>query len=119
MEKTEKDNFLSKDMKKAMLKVRLLMRISRARVNSYTLLKEMERSKHSKRLFESRAEMKNEIYNTINSLESSGYIKSLQKIENSRLKNYYTLTKKGEDIRRSAREIFRRNVKELASLIGE
>lgn len=112
------ENFLNKDMKKVMLKIRILRRIGRERVNSYALLNEFGKSRHLSRLFADKDEMKNEIYNTIKSLENSNYIESAKRTENGRQKNYYTLTKKGSGLLKSAKAIFRRHIAELAALLS-
>jgi DNA-binding PadR family transcriptional regulator len=114
----KESNFLNKDMKKTMLKLRILRRISKSDVNSYALLNELEDHKHFARFFENKTDMKNEVYNTINSLENSAYIKSTKKIENGRLKNYYTLTPKGKFLLKSAAIIFKRNLKDLKELLN-
>ena len=68
-------------MMSTMLKLRILRRISKSKTNSYTLLKElMAMRKFEKHLGQS-TEIKNEVYNTINSLEKFKYIKSVQKVE--------------------------------------
>ncbi len=112
-------NFLSKDMRKTMLKMFILRRIKKDKVNSYALLKEVSDKVHSKRFFYNSAEVKSELYNTIKSLENSSYIKVSKKIENGRLKNYYALTKEGNNVLESAKKIFVRNIKELTTILGE
>jgi DNA-binding PadR family transcriptional regulator len=113
------DNFLSREMSKAMLKIYILRRVKRSKVNSYSLLKEIAANKNSERFFEDKKHIKNEVYNTLNSLEKSNYIKATQKAENGRLKNYYTLTKRGTELLGSARLIFRKNLDELTKIFHE
>jgi DNA-binding PadR family transcriptional regulator len=110
-EKLFKENFINKDMKSTMLKLRILRRISNSKINSYTLLKELGANKQFTKYLGGAGELKNEVYNTINGLEKFGYIKSTQKVENSRLKNYYTMTNKGNKTLRSAKRIFRIHVR--------
>jgi DNA-binding PadR family transcriptional regulator len=114
----KKEHFLNKDMKNTMLKMYILRETAKSDVNSYSLLKQFTAKKRFAKAFSNPAEIKNEIYNTIKSLEKSGYIKSTQKIENGRLKNYYTLTKDGVKILKSAKDIFKEHIKELTSLLN-
>ena len=114
-----KENFLNKDMKKTLLKIHILHRIKRSKVNSYSLLKEISSNSHSGRFFKNKAEIKNEVYNTINSLEKSGYIESSRKVESGRLKNFYAPTEKGTEVLKSAKVIFLKNMKELVLIMKE
>ena len=111
-------NFIGKEMKKTMLKIFLLRRIAKTKTNSYTLLKEMSK-RFSSRFFDSKEQIKNEIYNTINSLEKSGYIKSSKRVENGRAKNYYVLTLSGKHVVLSARMLFRKHLKALDALMNK
>lgn len=112
----KEQNFLNKDMKKTMLKMYILHKLGNSKVNSYTLLKEIA-ERRSGGFFDSKKEIKNEIYNTINSLENSGYLKSTQKIENGRLKNYYALSAKGKKVLDSSRRMFKKHVSALAAIL--
>ncbi len=117
-DKLHHENFLDKDMRNSMLKMFVLRRVGRERINSYTLLKEFKKRKRFSRHPASSADAKNEVYNTINSLEKSGYIKSSQKVDNGRLKNYYALTKKGKTVMVYARGLFKEHIKALSSLLN-
>jgi len=114
-----KNNFLDKEMKKTMLKIYILRRVKKSKVNSYSLLKEMSGRDGSRRFFDDVKDIKNEVYNTFNSLEKSGYIKASHKVENGRLKNYYTVTKKGIDLLDSAKLVFRSSLVELTKIFHE
>lgn len=113
------DSFLSKDMKKTIFKIRLLGRISFSKINSYALMKEFAGNKDFVRFFGGEKDIKNEIYNTLASLEKSNYIKMTQKVENGRLKNYYTITKRGKDVMKSARKVLEGNLKIIASILDK
>jgi DNA-binding PadR family transcriptional regulator len=113
------ENFLDKDMRSSMLKMFVLRRVSRESANPYTLMKEFAKRRRFRSRFIGRADAKNEIYNTISSLERSGYIKSSQKTENGRLKNYYSLTAKGRKVMASARVLFKRHIKALTTLLNK
>lgn len=110
---------LHDDMRRTMLKMRILMRIKKSSLNAYGILKEMSASKRAFRFFKSKNEMRNDIYNTIKSLEKSGFIKSTQKTENGRIKQYYRLTPKGTGAVNSARKMFREHFKELSMIFNE
>jgi len=112
-----KDNFLNRDMKSTMLKIFILRKVSHAKANSYAMLKDFKQRRMFMKSYGSATEVKNEVYNTIKSLENSGYIKSSQKIENGRLKNYYMLTPQGKDTLKSAGVLFKKHAQALASLL--
>lgn len=101
------------------MKIFILRRISHDKVNSYAMLKDFKQRRRFMKSYRSPAEIKNEIYNTVKSLENSGYIKSSQKIENGRLKNYYMLTSKGKETLKSAGVLFKRHTQALASLLAK
>jgi DNA-binding PadR family transcriptional regulator len=109
-------NFLHGDMRRTMLKVRILRRIKKSSLNAYGILKEMSVNKRTFKFFKNKEEMKNDIYNTIKSLEKSGFIKSSQKTENGRIKQYYKVTAKGDEAMRSAKKVFMENLKKLSSI---
>lgn len=112
-------NFFTQDIRKAMLKVRLLSRIKKSRVNAYMLLKEISSRPIASRLFKDSSELKNTVYNTLNSLERSGYIKSTKKVEKGRTKYYYAVTAKGNAVLSSARTAFKRHAKEISALFKD
>jgi DNA-binding PadR family transcriptional regulator len=111
------EHFLNKDMRNTMLKVFILRRLKKSEANSYALMKEFMARRRFIGKLKVLSEVKNEIYNTIKSLEKSKYIKSSHRIENGRLKNYYTLTAEGKKVLESAKKIFQRNIKEISSLV--
>lgn len=112
-------NFIRREMRSTMIKLFVLRRIGRSEMNSYTLMKEITENRRASGFFYNESSIKNEIYNTINSLQKSGYLKSSQKIENGRLKNYYALTANGRELLKSARSIFEKNIKEMGSLLNQ
>jgi len=113
------ENFIDKDMRNSMLKMFILRSVGRESTNSYALLKEFSKRRRFFSRFGGVPDLKNEVYNTINSLEKSGYIKSSQKIENGRLKNYYFLTIKGRKVTNSAKVLFRRHIQALSALLKD
>jgi DNA-binding PadR family transcriptional regulator len=113
-----KENFINKDMRGTMLKLRILRSMSKSKTNSYALLKEFKANERFKKYLGGQRNIKNEVYNTINSLEKFKYIKSVQKTEKGRLKNYYTLTSKGDKVLKSAGRLFKIHIKELTLLLN-
>jgi DNA-binding PadR family transcriptional regulator len=113
-----RESFLDKDMRSSMLKMFVLRKISRESTNPYALMKEFGKRRGFLARFGS-TDVKNEIYNTVNSLEKSGYISSSQKTENGRVKNYYVLTLKGKRVMASARILFRKHLQALTTLLNK
>jgi DNA-binding PadR family transcriptional regulator len=108
-------NYLSKDMKHILLKVKLLHEISLKPSYPYALIERLK-TNHAKKFLGK--DMKNEIYNTMSALERSGYIISKPKIERGKQKNYYHITPLGKQTLIEAKSLFNRSVKELKSIIG-
>ncbi|MFI5412770.1 MAG: PadR family transcriptional regulator [Candidatus Micrarchaeales archaeon] len=113
-------NFFNEDMKKAMLKFFILSRIKESKINAYAILKKFSSNKRFARRFSGKLEMRNEVYNALKSLENAGYIKvvSRQMAKNRKLKNYYTLTKRGSDVLKSARMLMVRHMREMSSILS-
>jgi DNA-binding PadR family transcriptional regulator len=106
-------------MKMTMLKLHILNKISdSSKANPYALIKEISIHNRYKHFFSNKIEIKDSVYNAINSLENSGYIKASKKIEDRKLKKYYTLTKTGKDSLKTAKKLFRKNIADMASIIG-
>ncbi len=113
----KEEGFVREEMRRIGFKFRILRSIRDPKgTNPYTLWKELEKKSYFVR-FGKKGNLKSEIYNMINSLEKSGHIKSIQKIENGRLKNYYTLTAKGRKVLLSAKGIFKKHFNELDALL--
>ncbi len=114
MEKTsaEMKDFITKEVRHAVLKVVLLKRIQRKKSYSYQLFKDI--CEHHRFSGPDKADMKNDVYNTISSLENSGYIKASVETEANRVKKYYRITKKGERALLETQKIFKNAVKEIS-----
>lgn len=106
-------------MRLTMMKIRVLTRVKKSSLNAYGILKEMSANRRSFRFFKNKEKMRNDLYNTIKSLDKSGFIKSTQKTENGRIKQYYKITPKGTSALKSAKKIFMANLKELSSVFKE
>lgn len=109
----KKENFLGTEMRRLILRVRILVRIKAGKVYSYALMKEFSSGPFSRFMGRN---IKNDVYNTIKSLEQSGYIRMSTKQEGGRPKKYYKLTKKGLVVLKSARGIQKEAAKELSKL---
>ncbi len=113
------DNFMTKDVRRIMLKFRLLHEISMKPSYSYELFEGLCKSAAASKFFgRSKGEIKNDIYNTINALEESGYIKSVSKVKDGKLKNYCYITPLGKNTLRKSKLFFLRSVSELAKIVG-
>ena len=96
--------YMREEMRHIVLKFMLLRMIKTKRTYSYELVKEISHNVNAK--FIDPKKLRNDIYNTLGALEKSGYIRVKAKIENGRLKKYYSLTKKGEEVIKSAKRMF-------------
>lgn len=110
--------FLNKDMKKMLFKLRVLRTISKKKIYSYAIIKQFQESPHAKRLFgNNKSAIKNEVYNTINALEKSNYIKISAKSKSVRIKNYYKITTKGQSALKSTKKVFVLSMKEISNIL--
>ena len=107
------NDYFTKDMKKMILKMRIMARIKYGKVYSYGLVKEFGDSHFAKMMGSS---LKNDIYNTITSLKKGGYIRESKKIEKGRAKKYYTITRRGESVMKSATLIQKETLREISKL---
>lgn len=102
--------YMDKELKHIILKAIILNKIKRGNVYSYSLIKEISKPTNMK-VFSK--DIKNDVYNVISALEKSGYIKVTARIENGRLKKYFTLTKKGDAALADIKKGFDNAVKSL------
>ena len=102
--------YIDKELRHIILKAIILNKIKRGNVYPYSLIKDISKLNnlkvHSK-------DIKNDVYNVISTLEKSGYIKITARIENGRLKKYFTLTKKGDTALTDIKKGFDSAVKSL------
>lgn len=111
--------YITKDMRRTVMKIFLLKKIQEKRTYTYSILKEIElevkKSHHGGILPSGSA--KNELYNTINSLQNAGYISMRAEVERNRVKKYYKITPKGRRALKEANVIFKRMVRDLQALM--
>jgi DNA-binding PadR family transcriptional regulator len=81
------------EAKRIILKIRILGRLKLGGpIYSYALIKEFNKEGFAKFYG---ITLKNDLYNALRVLEKSGYIKVASKVERGKVKNYYTITKRG------------------------
>ena len=113
------EDYISKDVKRIMLKFRLLNEIALKPSYSYELIDRLCIAAAASKFFgKSKTEIKNDIYNTINALEKSGYIKSVAKVEDGKLKNYCYITPLGKKTLKKSRAFFMKSVQSLAKIVS-
>ncbi len=108
--------FWSKDMRKVMFKLRILRKSAEHKIYPYELIKDISESRWASKFYKSKGEIKNDVYNTINMLEKSGYLKPTGSAK-STSKTYYVITNKGRNALKSARVIFAAGMKEVSKIL--
>ncbi len=111
--------YIDKDMRHIILKLVLVQKISKGPVYSYALISKLNNTRISNLLNKKGMALKNDIYNTLSSLERSGYIKSTSKLEKGKTRNYYKLTPNGKRILNESRTLFMKTMKELINVMKE
>lgn len=109
--------YINKDMRHMMLKLLLLRRIKSGRTYSYALIKEFSNERIPKILQKKPGSVKNDIYNTINALEKSGYIRVKVETDRMRVKKYYTITKSGNYALAQTKRLFMNSMKSLMEIL--
>ncbi|MDE1865141.1 MAG: PadR family transcriptional regulator [Candidatus Micrarchaeota archaeon] len=113
------EDFMTKDVKRVILKFRLLHEISMKPSYSYELFDGMCNQAAASKFFgRTRSEIKNNIYNTIAALEKSGYIETVSKIEGGKLKNYCYITPLGKKTLKRSKTFFLRSIRELSRMVS-
>lgn len=81
------------ELKRVILKARILGRLKSGKTYSYAIIKEFEGSGFCDFFGPT---IKNDTYNAFKTLEKAGYISLQPKVEGGKVKNYYALTKSGD-----------------------
>jgi DNA-binding PadR family transcriptional regulator len=113
----DQNRYMSKDMRHIVLKLLILKSIKNGKTYSYALVKKFSNDRISGMLQKKDGEVKNDIYNTINALEKSGYIKAKSGVNNERSKKYYTLTSSGKATLAQTKRIFLSSMKSLMEIM--
>ncbi|MCL5782791.1 MAG: PadR family transcriptional regulator [Candidatus Thermoplasmatota archaeon] len=119
MKTEDEDNFVKSEMRKTMLKIHVLWRLTRSETNAYTILKEISGDKFAAGFYSDERELRDSLYNSMRSLERSGLVVSSPRVENGRLKQYYQITEKGERVLKSSVLELQKGVKDIEGLFGE
>ena len=112
----EKDNFARNEVRRTMLKIHILWRLTKSEVNAYSMLKEISEDNFAVSFFTDKRELRDDIYNSLKSLEKSELVVSSPKVEKGRLKQYYQITEKGRQALKSSFIEFQKGVKHLQAL---
>ena len=112
-----KNSYMNKDMRHIVLKLLILKRIKSGRTYSYALLKEFSNDRISGLLQKEKGNVKNDIYNTINALEKSEYIKVSAGADKARSKKYYVLTSSGKLALAQTKKIFISSIRSLIEIM--
>ena len=115
--------FFKNEVYSSMLKIIILSKLKKRKFYAYSLLKEISKNTMIKNHFDvNNVKLKNDVYNTLRSLESSGYIK-IYKINSTAAgkpdakKAYYILTKQGAEVLLSIKKIFINTAQEIKKII--
>ena len=119
MKTEDEDNFVKSDVRKTMLKIHVLWRLTKSETNVYSIFKEIASDKFSASFFSDKRELRDSLYNSVRSLEKSGLVVSSSRVENGRLKQYYRITDKGERVLKSSILEFQKGAKEIKNLFDE
>lgn len=110
--------YMTKDMKRQVLKLMVLRRIRAGRAYSYAIIKELGNEHLSMFLKKDTGSVKNDVYNTINALERSGYIKFSPASGMAGGKKYYVITAKGKRVLTESKRLFLASMRELMRILG-
>ncbi len=113
----DQNRYMSKDMRHIVLKLLILKSIKNGKTYSYALVKKFSNAHISGLLQKEDGNVKNDIYNTINALEKSGYIRVKAGSNNARSKKYYTLTGSGKATLEQTKKIFLSSMKSLMEIM--
>ncbi len=101
-----KDNnaCIRKSIYSSMLKIALLEKVNKKSSYSYLLSKEIGAYA---RMLGYKKDIRSDVYNTILMLEKAGYIKGKREVVGGKIRNYYTITKKGNEALKDAKKMLR------------
>ncbi len=109
--------FYKNEIYSVVLKLIILSKLKKQNPYAYNILTDLKRNSMMKKHFSLTEEkLKNDTYNTIKSLETSGYIKLISSKKN---KKYYEVTKQGDEVLSSIKKIFVKTAREIQEIIGK
>ena len=109
------ENTLNRGLQNEILKVMLLIHLSRHPGYPYALLKAVR----SRRIWMLQGVVKSDLYNTMNSLEKQGFIKSKAILAGAVARKNYALTPKGRKVVHASKKAMIRSFGEVAKMIRE
>ncbi|MGC8669549.1 MAG: PadR family transcriptional regulator [Candidatus Micrarchaeia archaeon] len=109
---------ISADLKRMLMKLIVLKKISKKKVYAYSLLKELECMPNINFFFKDTKKIKNDLYNILKTLNNEGYIVETQSISNGRIRKYYALTQKGRKSVNEINEEFASAVKNIKKILN-
>ena len=115
----EEENFVKSDVRRTMLKIHILWRLTKSSTNAYSILKEFSDDKFAVSFFPNSKVLRDDVYNVLKSLEKSEFVVSSPKVENGRLKQYFQITEKGERVLKSSTREFHKAANDLETLFRE
>ncbi len=110
-----KASYMTKDMYTTIIKIIVLANIKEKKTYSYRLINEV--SIKFSALPISKDALKNDVYNITKSFLRAGYIKVNTVTEGTRLKKYYTITKKGIGALRETKQVIKNAMGEVMKLM--
>lgn len=100
------------------IKFIILNKIKCGKTYSYSLIKDIRKIEISKFMIKDKVEIKNDVYNTIASLEKAGLIKITNPLKDGKRRKYYNLTPKGRSVLKDAYSMLLPILKELKKVLG-
>ncbi len=116
--KGHKSMYMKKDFRHMIIKFIILNKIKCGKTYSYSLIKDIKKIEISKFMIKDKIEIKNDVYNTIASLEKAELIKVTNPLENGKRRKYYNLTPKGRSVLKEAYSVLPPILKELNKILG-
>ncbi len=106
---------MTKEMRRTILKIRILMSIKKKRTYAYAILKEFGSGSFANFIGPT---IKNDIYNSLSALEKSGYIKHSVSVTRSGVKKYYSITAKGLKTSKTLKDAFKESMEYAMKILG-
>ncbi len=105
--------YMTKDMYHLIMKLVILGKIKKgSSVYAYELINHV--AQHVPKYRKDKMAIKNDIYNTLSKFERLGYVNQQKKLSGGKIKNFYTLTDKGEKALTESKKILKDAMKNVA-----
>jgi DNA-binding PadR family transcriptional regulator len=106
--------YMTKDMYHLIMKLVILGKIKKggSSIYAYELINHV--AQHVPKYRKGKMAIKNDIYNTLSKFERLGYVNQQKKLSGGKIKNFYTLTKKGEKSLSESKKILKDAMKNVA-----